>query len=106
MNYSINYSNEAKQDIYSIHKYITEQLSAPDAAAKQLRHIMDEVEKLDALPFRHPLYEEEPWHSKGLRFFPVDNHLVFYLPNKDSQKVYILRIMYGKRDLSQQLKSK
>ena len=37
-------------------------------AAELVNSIIDEVENLDEMPFRHQLYKDEPWHSKGLRY--------------------------------------
>lgn len=36
-------------------------------------------------------------------FFPVDNYLVFYLPDETKNTVSIVRIMYGGRDVRRQL---
>ena len=58
------------------------------------------------MPMRHRLYEEEPWHSQGLRVLPVDNYLVFYLSDETSATVSIIRIMYGGRDIDKQLNDK
>ncbi len=60
---------------------------------------MTAIRKLDTMPNRNRLYEEEPWYSRGLRFFPVDNYLVFYKTNDETETVYIVRIMYGGRDV-------
>ena len=58
---------------------------------------------LDEMPMRFRLYDEEPWRSVGLRFFPVDNYLVFYLPDESKNTVSIVRIMHGGRDVRSQL---
>ena len=55
------------------------------------------------MPMRHKLYEEEPWHSHGLRVLSVDNYLVFYLPAKKNATVSIIRIMYDGRDIDKNL---
>ena len=34
---------------------------------------------------------------------PVDNYLVFYIPNKETQTVTVIRVMYGGRDVEIQL---
>lgn len=52
--------------------------------------------------FRH--YEKEPWRSRGLRVMPVDNYLVFYIPDQDTGIVTVIRIMYAGRDVDSQLK--
>lgn len=52
---------------------------------------------------RYRLYDDEPWHGLGLRFFLVDNYLVFYLPDENTNTVRIVRIMYGGRYIRRQL---
>ena len=52
---------------------------------------------------RHSLYRDEPWHCCGLRFLPVDNYIILYLPDEEKEVVSIVRIMYGGRDISKQL---
>ena len=34
---------------------------------------------------------------------PVDNYLVFYIPNKDAGIVTVIRVMYVGRDIDNQL---
>lgn len=82
---------------------ISEKLLAPENAAEQTKRIMGAVRKLDTMPNRHKLYEEEPWYSQKLRFFPIDNYLVFYKADDELGMVYVLRIMYGGRDINKQL---
>ena len=38
-----------------------------------------------------------------LRVIPVDNYLVFYIPNKDTGIVTVIRVMYAGRDVDNQL---
>lgn len=64
---------------------------------------MKAARSLEQMPMRYRLYEEEPWNSLGLRFFPVDNYLIFYLPDETNNVVNIIRIMYGGRDVKKQL---
>jgi toxin ParE1/3/4 len=54
-------------------------------------------------PPRYHLYEKEPWHSKGLRVWPIDNYLKFYLPVEAKTLVTVIRISYGGRDIEEQL---
>jgi len=64
---------------------------------------MDATAKLNEMPLRHHLYEKEPWHSKKLRVLPVGNFSVFYLPVEAQKTVAVLRIMYGGRDIEEEL---
>ncbi len=59
---------------------------------------------LDNMPERHRLYEREPWKSRGLRVLPIDNYVIFYISDAATMIVTIIRIMYGGRDVENQLK--
>ncbi len=98
MKYQVNYSNESRQDLRDIFTYVSEHLMAPGTAADLVNRIMDAVESMEEDPFRYPIYHLEPWKSKGIRFIPVGNYLIFYLPDENLMRVDIVRIMYGGRD--------
>ncbi len=103
MSWTVVYSAQAKQDLRNIFEYIAHSLCSPDAAKSQTRRIMAEIHSLDEMPLRYRLYDDEPWRSQGLRFFPVDHYLVFYLPVASANTVKIVRIMYGGRDVKKHL---
>lgn len=103
MSFHVVYSAEARQDLRDFYQYIAFELLEPETAAGQANRIMNEISSLDEMPMRHRRYEEEPWYSQGLRVMPVDNYLVFYLPDETNEIVNIIRIMYGGRDISKQL---
>lgn len=103
MNWKIVYTAGARRDLRNIYEYIAYDLIAPETAAGQTQRIMKEIRTLDETPMRFRLYDDEPWHSVGLRFFPVDNYLVFYLLDEAKNTVSIVRIMYGGRDIRRQL---
>lgn len=103
MKYKVMYTAEAREDMRNIFRYISEELLVPENAARQVERIMATVRKLDIMPNKNPLYEEEPWHSRELRYFPVDNYLVFYKVDNEMETVYVVRIMYGGRDVCTQL---
>lgn len=103
MSWGIVYTAGAKRDLRGSYEYIAHDLLAPEAASGQTQRIMKKIRALDEMPMRFRLYGEEPWHSAGLRFFPVDNYFVFYLPDETKSTVSIVRIMYGGRDIRRQL---
>ena len=82
MNWEIEFTDQAKQDLRDILDYITYELQ---------------------MPMRYRLYDEEPWQSQGLRCFPVKNYLIFYYPDETKGTVYAVRVIYGGRDISRQL---
>ncbi len=103
MSWSITYTAHAKQDLRDIYAYIANHLQVPETASNQIRRIMAAIRKLNEMPFRFSSYKDEPWFSRGLRFVPVDNYLVFYIPDENSGTISITRIMYSGRDISKQL---
>jgi hypothetical protein len=57
------------------------ELLVPETAKNQSRRIIDEIKSLDEMPMRYSLYKDEPWTSKEVRFIPVNNYVVLYLPD-------------------------
>lgn len=103
MKWKIVYSAQARQDLRNIYEYIAFNFLMPETATKQVQRIMNEIRSLDEMPLRFRLYDREPWYSQGLRFFSVNNYLVFYLPDENHNIVNIVRIMYSGRDIDKQL---
>lgn len=103
MSFEVHYTVKARQDLRNIYEYIAYDLLVPETAARQAQRTMKEIEALNEMPMRYRLYDDEPWHRQEVRFFPVDNYLVFYLPDKAKHTVYIVRIIYGGRDIRKQL---
>ena len=103
MIWTVYYTDEAQQDLQDVYDYISNGLLEPVIAKKQVNKILDAVDSLDNMPMRYRLYEQEPWHSKGLRVLPVESYLVFYLAVETKNTVVIIRIMYGGRDIKRQL---
>lgn len=103
MIYEVITTDQADDDLRCIYEYIAFELLSPDTAAGQLGRLEKHIVGLEEFPekFRH--YEKEPWHSRGLRVMPVDNYLVFYIPNKDAGIVTVIRVMYAGRDVDSQL---
>ncbi len=104
MIYDVVYTAEARQDLRDICEYIAYELLVPEIASSQVDRIMKAARSLEQMPMRYTRYEEEPWYSQGLRFLPVDNYLIFYLPDETTRVVNIIRIMYGGRDVKRQLR--
>ncbi len=103
MIYSVKISKQAENDLRSIYEYIAFELQSLQNAQGQLGRLESNILKLKEMPERFSVYEKEPWKSRNLRIMPVDNYLVFYIPDKESKTVNIVRVMYGGRDTEKQL---
>jgi len=101
--YEVVITNAAEKDLQDIFTYIATELSEPETAIKLCNKIEKEILNLDTIPHRHALYKKAPWFSRGLRFFPVDNFLIFYIVNDTDSKVHVLRVLYGECNVEDQL---
>ena len=104
MTFDVQISEQADNDLRGIFEYIAFELQAPENAAGQLYRLEEAISKLDHMPEKYRMYEREPWRSRGLRFFSVDNYLVFYIPDMETRLVTVIRVMYGGRDVDEELK--
>ncbi len=103
MSFSIAISEQAVGDILSIYNYIAKTLNAPTAAARQIDRLEDAISRLADIPEGFARYEEEPWHGRGLRRMPVDKYCVFYIANLKDEEVSVSRILYGGRNIQDEL---
>jgi toxin ParE1/3/4 len=55
------------------------------------------------MPERFRRYDKEPWRSRNLRIMLVDNYNVFYIVDNSEQKVTVIRIIYGRRNIEKEL---
>ncbi|MDO4280415.1 MAG: type II toxin-antitoxin system RelE/ParE family toxin [Peptococcaceae bacterium] len=104
MVYDVHVTDKALRDIDNIYLYVTFDLNAPLTATKLFNYLWEKMHLLDELPERYPLYEGEPWRSRGMRVLPTGNFLIFYIPYLEKQRVDIMRVIYGKRNIPNQLK--
>ena len=104
MIYEIIITEQADADLREIYEYIAFELLSQDNAVGQLKRLEEHIIGLEEFPERHKPYENEPWHSRGLRIMPVDNYLVFYIANKKAETVTIIRVMFVGRDIDNQLR--
>lgn len=104
MKFEVELSEKADRDLRNIFLYIAIDLCVSEAAEKQVNRLWNAMRSLDELPERYRRYEDEPWYSRGMRVLPVDNYVVLYIPDMEKQSVCIVSVMYGGRDISEQLK--
>lgn len=88
----------ADNDLFSAVVYIKEKLHEPEAARRLYEAASKEISGLCERPERFPLVRDAYWADRGVRWFPVKNYRVLYTVNKENQTVYIIRIVYKRRD--------
>lgn len=103
MNYVITLTPRAKADLSEIFKYIAVDLQSVQNASRQLDRLEKAIASLDQMPDRFCIYDKPKWRERNLHIMPVDNYLVFYIPDHEKSTVTVVRIMYGGRDIERHL---
>ncbi len=103
MKYKVNISPEAIKDINGIYEYISQVLYEENIAVKMIKLLQESILSLDEMPNRFKRFDNEPWKSRGVHIMPVKKYLVFYIVDDNKKSVDVIRIIYGSRDLEEQL---
>lgn len=96
--YEVIMTPDATADLVELRDYIAGVPIARDTALRYVREIRREIATLDSMPARIPPVPDEPWHSRGIRRMLVKNFYVYYRIDEDAYRVYILNVIYAKRD--------
>ena len=96
--YKILISKPAELDLQKIYNYISFELKEINIAKQLILKLKEEIFSLKQMPERMPLVFDERLKRQGIRKLLVDNNLIFYAIDKKMKTVYIVRVLYGKRD--------
>lgn len=102
--YEIIITPDAETDLFKLRDYIAHTLLVPDIARKYIMAIRREMEKLSYMASSLPPIDVEPWHSLGIRKIIARNFYIYYRIDEPSCKVYILNVIYAKRNQLNALK--
>ena len=92
---TVHRSSRAENDLMEIWGHIAK--DDPLAADRQLDRIDAACEMLAENPQGGPRREDL---ARGLRFYPVRNHLIFYTAGEDG--ITLVRVLHGARDYPQE----
>ncbi len=101
--YTVKITSQAQEHLRGIINCIRYTLQSSETAADMLELLEKEISSLAQLPNRIPLTDEEPWHSQWIHKFPVKNYLVYFVINETENVVYVIGVIYGRRDQRHQL---
>ena len=102
MQYNIQITDEALEDMEQLYNYIAYVLLSPENAMGQYNRIADAILTLDTFPDRFRIMDSEPEHSKEIRRMLVDNYSVFFVIQYD--KVVVTDVLYSASDIDRRLK--
>lgn len=96
--YDVIITPDAEQDLVDIKDYIAYELMEPEIAIEYIRRLRDAIIKLSYSATSIKFVNDEPWHSKGIKKITAENFYVYFRIDENSNRVYVLCVIYSKRD--------
>lgn len=96
--YNIEFSKDARNDLINIKNHIKYNLKEPNIARKLNKKIKEKIYKLADYPQLFEIIDDDFIRKMEIGKTLVDNYIIFYKVNENDKNVYIVRIMYGRRN--------
>ena len=93
--YDIKLSIKAKDDLKSIVLYIKNDLNEPSIARKYANIIKMEIKKLEYLPQKFAIIDDDAVKDLNMRKLIIKNYSAFYRINEEKKIVNVERILYS-----------
>lgn len=96
--YEIEFTEDCREEIREIYKYISENLEAQVAARKLMKKMRDSVMNLKENPEIYMKIERKDKNKRAFRRIIVNNYVILYTIDEDRKTVYISHMYYGKKN--------
>ena len=97
-------TSKAQADIDETLEYISTVLSNPFAAKALLVSIEKKINNILAFPLSYPSIDNLFVKKQNVRKVVIKSYILYYLYDEENDSVYILRLLYGKRNLDEIIK--
>lgn len=97
-------TQKADDDLDNIIGYIAMELSNPKAASDFLDQLQEVIEEARSFPESGSPVVNEYLLDIEIRKKMVGNYIMYYLPDFEKEKILILRIVYGRRNMDEILR--
>ena len=97
-------TKRAESDLDRIVSYIAVFLANPQAASDFVDKLQDNIEEARAFLESGSLVHNEFLQLESVRKKLVGNYIMYYLPDMGEEIIYVLRIVYRKRNMDEILK--
>jgi plasmid stabilization system protein ParE len=98
MNYSVNITDLAEEDILTTVKYISDVLKNPVAANNLLDKIERHEKMLEGTPDIYSFVQDEYLSEKGLRSVRINDYLIYYTIDEGNNAVNVIRFLYEQKN--------
>jgi plasmid stabilization system protein ParE len=96
--YSVTISGPAEQDLDAALDYFLTVLNAPQAAQTLLNEIEEKIIFLQTNPLVYEIEHDDYLRERNIRSVLVRSHLIFYFADPQNEEVFIIRILYARRN--------
>ena len=104
MLYDYFFTEKAENDLDGIIKYISVDLANRSAAQNFFVNVFENIETICAYPETGRLISNEYVADKSVRRVLIDNYVMYYKTDEENKRIFIVRIIYGRRNLTEIIK--
>jgi plasmid stabilization system protein ParE len=101
VDYSFKFTEKAEEDLDCILQYISDDLSNPSAANTLAQKIFNSIDNVRAFPGSGLPVENKFLADKNIRKVLVENYSIYYKADDTYKIIYIIRLVYSKRDFNE-----
>ena len=94
-------TKRAESDLDGIVSYMAVELANTQAASDFVDKLKDNIDEARAFPESGSLVDNEFLQVENLRKKLIGNYIMYYLPDMREKIIYILRIVYGKQNITE-----
>lgn len=95
---------KAEADLDDIVSYIAVELSNPQAASDFVDRLQSAVDEARSFPESGSPVNNEYLSNTEVRKKLVGNYIMYYIPTREEKMIYVIRIVYGKRNMDEILR--
>lgn len=99
--YNYKLSQKAENDLDNIICYIVKELSNPTAASSFINNLNQVIYEIRSFPKSGSIVNNEFLLNENIRKKLLGNYIMYYLPVSQERMIYILRIVYAKRNMDE-----
>lgn len=96
--YEIEFTEDCRDEIREIYKYISENLVAKQAARDLMRKMKNTIMDLAESPKLYMKIEKKDRRKREFRRIVIDNYIILYTIDEEKKTVYISHMYYGRRN--------
>ncbi len=97
-------TQKAADDLDGIISYIALELCNPKAASDFMDQLQAAIDEARSFPESGASVVNDYLANTNVRKKPVGNYILYYLPDAVKQMIFVLRIVYGRRNMDEILR--